>query len=92
MSASVLPRATAAVSSIVLERPQMIVASVLGAGALAFVPGHLPPLSRSSPISLREPLFGDGLRLSPAVMQFDEVTKRADREGGWAGPQERQRP
>ena len=46
----------------------MIVASVLGAGALAFVPGHLPPLSRSSPISLR---------LSPAVMQFDDVTKRA---------------
>ena len=42
-----------AVSSIVLEHPQMIVASVLGAGALAFVPGHLPPLSRSSPISLR---------------------------------------
>ena len=42
----------------------MIVASVLGAGALAFVPGHLPPLSRSSPIS-------------PAVMQFDDVTKRA---------------
>ena len=55
----------------------MIVASVLGAGALAFVPGHLPPLSRSSPISLREPHFGDGLRLSPAVMQFDDVTKRA---------------
>ena len=49
----------------------MIVASVLGAGALAFVPGHLPPLSRSSPISLRE------ARLSPAVMQFDDVTKRA---------------
>ena len=46
----------------------MIVASFLGAGALAFVPGHLPPLSRSSPISLR---------LSPAVMQFDDVTKRA---------------
>ena len=55
----------------------MIVASVLGAGALAFVPGHLPPLSRASPITLREPLFGDGLRLSPAVMQFDDVTKRA---------------
>ena len=55
----------------------MIVASFLGAGALAFVPGHLPPLSRSSPISLREPRFGDGLRLSPAVMQFDEFTKRA---------------
>ena len=49
----------------------MIVASFLGAGALAFVPGHLPPLSRSSPISLRE------ARLSPAVMQFDDVTKRA---------------
>ena len=49
----------------------MIVASVLGAGALAFVPGHLPPLSRSSPISLRE------ARLSLAVMQFDDVTKRA---------------
>jgi len=45
-----------------------MIASVLGAGALAFVPGHLPPLSRSSPISLR---------LSPAVMQFDDVTKRA---------------
>ena len=48
-----------------------MIASVLGAGALAFVPGHLPPLSRSSPISLRE------ARLSPAVMQFDDVTKRA---------------
>ena len=54
-----------------------MIASVLGAGALAFVPGHLPPLSRSNPISLREPRFGDGLRLSPAVMQFDDVTKRA---------------
>ena len=40
------------IESIVLERPQMIVASVLGPGALAFVPGHLPPLSRYSPISL----------------------------------------
>jgi len=42
--------------------------AALATGALALCPGHLPPLSRASPITLR---------LSPAVMQFDDVTKRA---------------
>ena len=42
--------------------------AAIAAGALALCPGHPPPLSRASPITLR---------LSPAVMQFDDVTKRA---------------
>merc|ERR1740117_2372432 len=54
------------------------IAASLGAASLAFCPGHRPPLSRSSQITLREPTpVGDGLRLSPAVMQFDDVTKRS---------------
>merc|ERR1740117_2147321 len=54
------------------------IAASLGAASLAFCPGHWPPLSRSSQITLREPTpVGDGLRLSPAVMQFDDVTKRS---------------
>ena len=53
------------------------IAASLGAASLAFCPGHRPPLSRSSQITLREPPVGDGLRLSPAVMQFDDVTKRS---------------
>ena len=42
--------------------------AILGAASLAFCPGHRLPLSRSSQITLREPL---------AVMQFDDVTKRS---------------
>ena len=45
-----------------------MIAAILGFASLAFCPGHRLPLSRSSQITLREP---------PAVMQFDDVTKRS---------------
>ena len=47
------------------------IAASVGAASLAFCPGQRPPLTRSNQI------VGDGLRLSPAVMQFDDVTKRS---------------